>query len=80
MLSILIYLLIAAVFLGVCYLLYSFLGVFIQEKKRKVIITVILAVLSLSIYLYEDNRHVIYMKEDVMYVHPAKDTIRSNFK
>lgn len=69
------------VFLVLCCLVYSFLGMFIHEnKKKKMIITAMIAILGLSIYLYEDNKHVIYMKEDVMYVHPKGDTIRSNFK
>jgi hypothetical protein len=66
---------------AVIIIIYSFLGVFIHNNiKKKIIITTVITLLGLAIYFYEDNKHVIYMKEDVMYIHPKGDTIRSNFK
>jgi ribose/xylose/arabinose/galactoside ABC-type transport system permease subunit len=63
---------------AVCCMVYAFLGIFIHEnKKKRFIITVIIAMLGLAIYFYENNKHVVYMKEDVLYVKPIVDTSKT---
>lgn len=58
---------------GLSCIIYAFLGMFIQDNKRKrLLITIVIAILGVSIYFYVDNRHVIYMKEDVIYIHPIE--------
>jgi hypothetical protein len=60
--------------LALTYLVYSFLGVFIHDnKKKRIIITLIVAMIGLAIYFYAENRHTIYMKEDVLYIKPKAE-------
>lgn len=78
MFEVLTIILMIAVFFTVAYLIYSFLGIFIHDnKKKRVIITIAITLLSLAIYLYEDNKHTIYMKEDVLYIKPKVDTSKT---
>jgi multisubunit Na+/H+ antiporter MnhG subunit len=58
------------VFIGLVAIMYSFLGIFMHKKKKRIIVTIVIALLGLSIYFYETNKHVVYMKEDIMYVKP----------
>ena len=59
---------------GVSCLIYSFLGVFIHENnKKRLIITIVIAMFGLAIYSYVNNDHVVYMKEDVLYIKPKSE-------
>ena len=64
--------------LALAYLVYCFLGAFIYDnKKKRLIIILIVAILGLTIYFYSENKHTVYMKEDVLYIKPSVDTSRT---
>jgi hypothetical protein len=62
------------VFIGLIAIVYSFLGIFMYDKKKRIIVTIVIALLGLSIYFYETNKHTVYMKEDVLYIKPKDNT------
>jgi len=57
-------------FSGVGILFYSFAGIFTKKKFLKWIVTILLVLTSIFIYVQTKKDKVVYMQEDVLYVHP----------